>query len=188
MYPVCEMPRPCPSRVARSNAHIRSARHPRVAFLLACATLLAGSIVWPIVGPVGVTHADDEFHWKQVTQGEVKIDDKPPIGSGLYQPLKKGKKKDTDINTNLVLVLLGHRYLMIDLKAKTIYQVLPSDLKAQGSDFESDDLAQPSRVVSTSDWTSRDVGPAELITVTLGDYGRTLTIEIPHTPDLRAFY
>jgi hypothetical protein len=159
-----------------------------LALLVFTATLLAGSIAWRISGPIAVTRADDQFHWKQVTQGEVKIDDKPPIGSGLYQPLKKGKKKDTDINTNLVLVLLGHRYLMIDLKAKAIYQVLPTDLKAEGSDFESDDLAQPSRVVPTSDWNSRDVGPAELITVTLGDYGRTLTIEIPHTPDLRAFY
>jgi len=188
MYPVCEMPRSCPLRLARSNAHTRAARHLPLAFLLFSATLLAGLATWRIAGPVAVTRADDLFHWKQVTQGEVKIDDKPPIGSGLYQPLKKGKKKDTDINTNLVLVLLGHRYLMIDLKEKMIYQVLPSDLKAQGSDFESGDLAQPSRVVPTSDWTSRDVGPAELITVTLGDYGRTLQIELPHTPDLRAFY
>jgi hypothetical protein len=182
------MPRSCPSRVGPSRAYTRAARRLPLALLFFSAVLLAGSIVWPIVGPIAVTRADDEFHWKQVTQGEVKIDDKPPIGSGLYQPLKKGKKKDTDINNNLVLVLLGHRYLMIDLKAKTIYQVLPSDLKAQGSDFESDDLAQLSRVVPTSDWTSRDVGPAQLITVTLGDYGRTLQIELPHTPDLRAFY
>jgi hypothetical protein len=188
MYPVCEMSRSRPSRVGRSNAHTLAARRLPLAFLLFSAALLAGLIAWPIAGPIAVTRADDQFHWKQVTQGEVKIDDKPPIGSGLYQPLKKGKKKDTDINPNLALILLGHRYLMIDLKAKAIYQVLPTDLKAEGSDFESHDLAQPSRVVPTSDWNSRDVGPAELITVTLGDYGRTLTIEIPHTPDLRAFY
>jgi hypothetical protein len=182
------MPRSCPSSITPFCAHSRPARHVRLVVLLFSAALLAGLVAWRIAGPVAGMRADDLFHWKQVTQGEVKIDDKPPIGSGLYQPLKKGKKKDTDINTNLVLVLLGHRYLMIDLKERTIYQVLPSDLKAQGSDFESDDLAQPSRVVPTSDWNSRDVGPAELITVTLGDYGRTLTIEIPHTPDLRAFY
>lgn len=125
------------------------------------------------------------FHWKQITEGQVKLDDKPPIGSNLYQQVqKKGKVKDP----NLVLILLGHRYLMLDIKAKTVYQVLPADLKAQGPDFDSGDLAQESRIIPTSDWSSRDVGPAQLISVTLGDYGRTLEIEIPHMPDLRAFY
>jgi hypothetical protein len=125
------------------------------------------------------------LHWKQITEGQIKLDDKPPIGSNLYQQVqKKGKIKDP----NLVLVLLGHRYLLLDIKAKTVYQVLPTDLKAQGSDFDSGDLAQDSRIIPTSDWSSRDVGPAQLIGMTLGDYGRTLEIEIPHMPDLRAFY
>jgi hypothetical protein len=124
-------------------------------------------------------------HWKQITEGQVKLDDKPPIGSNLYQQVqKKGKIKDP----NLVLILLGHRYLLLDIKAKTVYQVLATDLKAQGSDFDSGDLAQDSRIIPTSDWSSRDVGPAQLISMTLGDYGRTLEIEIPHLPDLRAFY
>jgi hypothetical protein len=32
------------------------------------------------------------------------------------------------------------------------------------------------------------VGPAELIKLTLKDYNRLLQIELPHPPDLRAFY
>jgi len=46
----------------------------------------------------------------------------------------------------------------------------------------------PGRLLATSDWSVRDVGPAELIKLTLGDYGRLLEVELPHPPDLRAFY
>jgi hypothetical protein len=61
-------------------------------------------------------------------------------------------------------------------------------LQAQGKDFESGDLAQPSQLIPSSDWSVRDVGPAELILLTLGDYGRVLQITLPHPPDLRPFY
>jgi hypothetical protein len=40
----------------------------------------------------------------------------------------------------------------------------------------------------TNAWAVRDVGPAEMIKLTLGDYGRALDVELPHMPDLRAFY
>jgi hypothetical protein len=33
-----------------------------------------------------------------------------------------------------------------------------------------------------------DVGPAESIKLTLGDYGRVLEVQLPHMPDMRAFY
>jgi hypothetical protein len=152
-------------------------------------TLLFVLAAWPAcsaaAGAPNPGGDEGVLHWKQITEGQVKLDDKPPIGSNLYQQVqKKGKIKDP----NLVLILLGHRYLMLDIKEKVVYRVLPTDLKAQGSDFDSGDLAQEPRIIPTSDWSSRDVGPAQLITVTLGDYGRTLAIEIPHVPDLRAFY
>jgi hypothetical protein len=120
----------------------------------------------------------ERIHWKAVTEGQLKIDDKIPLTWNIYQP---DKKKDA----NLVLALLGHRWLMIDIKAKLIYQVLSADLQAQGQDYESDDLAKPSALVPSSSWTDHDVGPAEDIHVTLGDYGRVLEIELPHLMDLR---
>jgi len=43
-------------------------------------------------------------------------------------------------------------------------------------------------VIPSSDWTQRDVGPAELYRLTLGDYGRVLEVSLPHMPDLRGFY
>ena len=85
-------------------------------------------------------------------------------------------------------VLIGRRYLALDIKAKLVYNVLPSDLQAKGQDFASGDLFVKSRVLPTDNWSLRDVGPAELIKLTLGDYGRELYVELPHMPDMRAFY
>lgn len=132
-------------------------------------------------------HADadgDRIHWKPVNGAQVKLDDKTPLAWNVYQPDKKDKKK----YANLILVLLGRRYLMLDVKAKLVYAVFPSDLQHQGTGFESDALAQPRRLIPTSEWSVRDVGPAELIRLTLGDYGRVLHVSLPHLPDLRPFY
>jgi hypothetical protein len=126
----------------------------------------------------------DRIHWKPLTEAQVKLDDKTPLAWNVYQPDKKDNKK----YTSLILVLLGRRYLMLDVKARLVYAVVPSDLQAQGTGFESDDLARPSRLILTSDWSVRDVGPAELIRLTLGDYGRVLQVSLPHPPDLRPFY
>jgi len=125
-------------------------------------------------------------HWTQVSEAQVKIDDKTPLAWNVLQPDKKDKKDKKA--SNLVLVLLGHRYLMLDTRARAVYSVPLSQLHAQGADFNTDDLAQESQLIPTSDWTVRDVGPAELVTLTLGDYGRTLQVVLPHPPDLRPFY
>jgi hypothetical protein len=34
-------------------------------------------------------------------------------------------------------------------------------------------------------WSDRDVGPAERIVITLGDYGAKIQLELPHMIDLR---
>ncbi len=120
----------------------------------------------------------ERYHWRAVTEGQVKIDDKIPLTWNVYQP---DKKKDA----NLVLLLLGHRWLLLDTKAKLVYQVSPGDLKAQDKDYDSADLANASAIVPSTNWTDRDVGPAEDIHITLGDYGRVLEVELPHLMDLR---
>lgn len=123
----------------------------------------------------------ERIHWKPVSLAEVKLDEKTPLAFNVYRP---DKKKES----HLVLVLLGRRYIELDIKAKLAYSVPVTDVHKTGSDLESDNFAAPNRVLATSDWNVRDVGPAELIKITLGDYGRILTVELPHTPDMRAFY
>ncbi len=147
------------------------------------------TIIWAVVffsrAGAGsfVTGSGDNgrFLWKSVPRAQCKLDDKTPLTWNIYQT---EKKKDA----NLVLVLLGRRYLALDIKGKVAYYVFPSDLQAKGQDFESGSLFVRSRVLPTSGWTVRDVGPAELIKLTLGDYGHALDVELPHMPDLRAFY
>ena len=142
--------------------------------LLACTFTLAG------FASAGAADSD-RYLWKSVPQAQCKVDDKTPLTWNIYQT---GKKKEA----NLVLVLIGHRYLALDIKAKLVYDVFPSELQAKGQDFASGDLFVKSRVLPTDNWSLRDVGPAELIKLTLDDYGRELYVELPHMPDMRAFY
>ena len=124
----------------------------------------------------------DTIRWKEVDESEVKLDGKPPIAANVYLPDKKSKRK------GIVLVLLGHRYLMLNTNDHIVYAVFLSDITRDGADIETADLAQPSRVIPSTDWTSRDVGPAQLIKLTLGDYNRVLEVELPHPVDLRGLY
>jgi hypothetical protein len=133
---------------------------------------------------LGAGHArgdTERIRWKTVAVAQVKLDDKTPLAFNVYRP---EKKKDA----HFVLVLLGRRYIELDIKAKLAYNVPLTDLQKNGNDLESANFAVPMRLVSTSDWTVRDVGPAEQIKLTLGDYGRLLQVDLPHPPDMRAFY
>jgi hypothetical protein len=121
------------------------------------------------------------IHWKQILDAQLKLDNKVPLVWNVYQPDKK------KLN-NLVLVLLGRRYIALDIKAKVAYSVVPADLQAQGKDFESDPLAKTEREIPSTDWAERDAGPAEMIRLTLGDYGRVLEVSLPHMPDFHTVY
>jgi hypothetical protein len=147
------------------------------------------ALAWLSWGTMAFAAANDSesIHWESVPEAQVKLDDKTPLAWNVYQPAKKDKKKDKK-DSNLALILLGHRYLLLDTQMRTVYEVPLKNLKAQGADFDSSDLIQGSRVVPSADWSFRDVGPAELIQLTLGDYGRVLQISLPHPPDLRPFY
>jgi hypothetical protein len=123
----------------------------------------------------------ERVHWKPVNLAQIKLDEKTPLAFNVYRP---DKKKDS----HFVLILLGRRYIELDIKAKIAYSVPFADVHKTGSDLESDNFAVSNRVLPTSDWSVRDVGPAELVKLTLGDYGRSLAVELPHPPDLRAFY
>lgn len=124
----------------------------------------------------------DAIRWKEIDESEVKLDGKPPIAANVYLPDKKSKKK------GMVLVLLGHRYLLLDTNGHLVYAVFLSDITKNGADILTADLEQPSRAIPSTDWTSRDVGPAQLIKLTLGDYNRVLEVELPHPVDLRSLY
>lgn len=167
MKPVCFFP-------SRRFRQVFSAR------VLTGPIVLAGIICCFAI--VSAAKDDGRILWKPVERGQVKLDDKQPLKTAMYQPEKSEKKP------NLVLILLGHRWLALDLKTRLVYQVLPADLQQRGLDLESGDLFTSDRLIPSKGWTSRDVGPAQLIKLTLNDYGRELQLAVPHPADLRAFY
>jgi hypothetical protein len=160
--------------------HCRRGTASRLAVCLAAGAIALASIASRAAGD------SSTVHWVSVPEAQVKLDDKTPLAWNVYQPDKKNKKDKKD--SNLVLILLGHRYLLLDTRARAVYEVPLAVVKAQKDSFDSGDLTPQSRVIPTSDWSSRDVGPAEIVQVTLGDYGRVLQVSLPHPPDLRPFY
>jgi hypothetical protein len=175
-------------RPARSNARRGLPPATHIAVRLLAIVWLILALPGPWVRDAGRAAAQDggtQIHWKPVEQAQLRLDDKTPLKWSVYQP---DRKKDKKLASELILVLLGHRYLMLDTKARLVYVVPLTELHAQGNDFESGDLAQPNKAIPSTDWTQRDVGPAELYRLTLGDYNRVMEVSLPHPPDLRAFY
>jgi hypothetical protein len=174
--------------LARSHAGrgLRSPASIVVRFIAVVSLALALPGLWaPEAGTATAQESGAQIHWKPIEQAQLRLDDKTPLKWSVYQP---DKKKDKKLASELILVLLGHRYLMLDTKARLVYVVPLTALHGQGDDFESGDLAQPNNAIPSTDWTQRDVGPAELYRLTLGDYNHVMEVSLPHPPDLRAFY
>jgi hypothetical protein len=164
-------------------------RADRFLWHVAAAALLAA----PVTGAAAASAAfsprenpasEGRIHWVPAPVAQVKLDGKTPLKWNVLWPEKTDKRK----GPSMVLVLLGRRYIALDIKGRLAYSVLPTDLQAQGNNFDSADLAVPAREIPSTDWAVRDVGPAELIHLTLGDYGRELEVQLPHPPDLRWAY
>jgi len=153
-----------------------SALHFTVAVLLAAALCAAAGASNPAAGS-----DPDHYLWKSVPAAQCKLDDKIPLAWNVYQTDNKKQQ-------HLVLILLGRRYLAMDMHAKQVYNVPLSDLTASGPNWVSGDLFIQSRILPSENWTLRDAGPAEIIKLTLKDYNRLLQIELPHPVDLRGLY
>jgi hypothetical protein len=151
------------------------------AFYAAVILLLAVATCATAVPNLAAGSDPDHYLWKSVPAAQCKLDDKIPLAWNVFQTDNKKQQ-------HLVLILLGRRFLAMDLHAKQVYNVPLTDLKASGSNWESGDLFVESRILPTENWTLRDVGPAELIKLTLKDYNRFLQIELPHPTDLRGLY
>jgi hypothetical protein len=152
-----------------------------------CSVALLLILLVSAVGSPAV-NADEpaRIHWGSVSEAQVKIDQTTPLTWGIYQAQKKGKP-DKKLS-HLVLVLIGHRYLLVDLKAKQVYEVPLKELHAQGDGFDTGDLLASSRRLPISNWVWRNVGPADMYRVTLGDYGRMLQLTLPHVYLISPFY
>src|SRR6202451_1088100 len=107
------------------------ARHPLIVrWLFAFLALSLATLTSAKSGDPG------RFLWKSVPAAQIKIDDKTPLAWNIFQT---GQKKEA----NLVLVLLGRRYIALDLKARVAYTVRPADGEAEGGELGEGSLFVP---------------------------------------------
>jgi len=125
------------------------------------------------------SHAADQVTWRPVTDAILRIDDRAPKQWGLF---RTGKKYDP------LLLQLGNRALVIYVREQAVYELAAGHLKRKNQDLLWRESDRPSQPVPTSEWSTRDIGSAWRVRVTLSDEGRAIDIQIPQTPDLRGLY
>ena len=128
---------------------------------------------------VGATWAAEKIVWKPLDRVVLKVDEKPARIWSVYRV----EKKD-----NLLLVALGRRYLLLDIREHQIYELDPAKLERRDKDLLWREADRPAKPLPTDDWTVRDVGPARRIRAKLASEGRVLEVQVPIQPDLRHFY
>jgi len=128
---------------------------------------------------VGAAWAAEKIVWKPLDRVLLKVDEKPARIWSVYHVDKKD---------NLLLVALGRRYLLLDIREHQIYELDPAKLERRDKDLLWREADRPAKPLSTDDWTVRDVGPARRIRAKLASEGRVLEVQVPIQPDLRHFY
>jgi hypothetical protein len=125
------------------------------------------------------TPAGDTITWKPLANVILRIDDRAPKQWNIYSA---GKKEDT------LLLQLGARALVIYVRNQQVYEIQPAQFSKKGQDLVWRESNKPERPLVTSDWSTRDVGSARRIRMTLTAEGRTIDIQLPQSPDLRGLY
>ena len=128
---------------------------------------------------VGAAWAAEKIVWKPLDRVLLKVDEKPARIWSVYHVDKKD---------NLLLVALGRRYLLLDIREHQIYELDPAKLERRDKDLLWREADRPAKPLLTDDWTVRDVGPARRIRAKLASEGRVLEVQVPIQPDLRHFY
>jgi len=128
---------------------------------------------------VGAVWAAEKIVWKPLDRALLKVDEKPARIWSVYHVDKKD---------NLLLVALGRRYLLLDIREHQIYELDPAKLERRDKDLLWREADRPAKPLPTDDWTVRDVGPARRIRAKLASEGRVLEVQVPIQPDLRHFY
>ena len=123
--------------------------------------------------------AAEKVTWKPIDDAVLRIDDSAPKQWSLYHA---GKKYDP------LLLQLGLRVLVIYVRNKAVYEIPPAQFERKGADLLWRESDKPEKPLSTSDWSTRDIGSAWRVRVKLSEEGRLVDIQIPQMPDLRGLY
>ena len=131
-----------------------------------------------LAAPAG---ADSQtISWKPVEGALLKINSRALFKWGVYTADKKYQ---------LLLILMMHRYLILDMKGRAVYEINPKEVEQQGTDLRSRKPDNEMRRIPSSQWYFHDMGPLEQVRIRLDDYGgNTIEMQLPHMPDLRGLY
>jgi len=149
--------------------------------LLLCGFVLAGVCSPP---------AQESFVWKPITNGVLKVDDRPVKTWEIYL---------TKRNKQWALVQIGARFLLLDAETKEIFEIYTEAFARKGDELHwKADVQAPTATASaenglrallpSEDWTDKFAGRARIIRLKLSAEGRRLDVQLPATPDLRKFY
>lgn len=128
---------------------------------------------------VGSAPAAARIVWKPLENAVLKIDERPAKIWNVY----RAEKKD-----HLLLVTLGRRFLMFDIKGREIYELDPTKLEQKDNELLWHEADKPAKPLPTADWVVRDAGRARRIRARLADEGRVLEVQVPVTQDFRSVY
>ncbi len=133
-------------------------------FLICAMQLAAGSA------------AAERIAFKHQATAILKIDNKPVKFWDVYVCEKRSQ---------LVLVQLGRRYLLLDTKEKEILELDPGAVehKPKGNDLVWERSPESEKLLESEDWALRRIGPAVSIKVRLAAEGRVLEVQLPRVPD-----
>jgi hypothetical protein len=113
--------------------------------------------------------AGDTATWKQ-TDGILRINDEPPKVWGVY---REGKK------TNALILQVDDRLLLIDVKAQTVRELDPKAVTRKEDSIITPAKNPPGKVIASSGWLLRDVGPALRIHFELESESHIVDLELP---------
>jgi hypothetical protein len=125
------------------------------------------------------SQAAGKMTWKPLTEALLRIDDRAPKQWNLFH---SGKKYDP------LLLQLGARFLAIYIRNQSVYELSPAKLEHRGENLLWSETGKPEKPLDTSDWSTRNIGFAWRLRVTLAGEGRVIDIQIPETVDFRGFY
>ena len=113
--------------------------------------------------------AGDTSTWKQ-TDGILRVNDEPPKDWSVY---REGKK------TNALILQIGDRLLLIDVKSQNVRELDPKAVTRKEDSIITPAKNPPGKIIASSGWLLRDVGPALRIHFELESESHTVDLELP---------
>jgi len=143
--------------------------------------LLFASLILPMIFvslpfPAPAFAGDKAVTWKPAAQALLRVDDQPVKNWNLYQ---EGKKTDP------LLLQMGNRFLLIEVRDHKIFELAPATVEHKGAELLWDPADRPSEPLATTDWIVKDVGFAYRTSARLVAENRVLDLQLPHPLNLK---